>query len=87
MLNINDKMKSKIIEKLQKENDNLKQQLGMYQISLAQIMLDKRDMFLGPGDFVYSSSMENWKKIKITLNGEDISKNVSKIIFYGPRMI
>lgn len=74
-------------KQLLKENDELKQRMSMFTMSLAQIGLDKRDMYLGPSEFILSQNHLLWKDVEIKLAGEDITKSVSKIVVSGPHII
>ena len=74
-------------KKLNKEIEDLRHKLLMQNMSIVNIGMEKRDMFMSPNEFILSRNQEGWKDIKISLKGKDIKKNATKIILFGPSLI
>lgn len=74
-------------KKLQKENEELKQKIIGLNMSLVQMSMEKRDMYMGPNEFILSRNQEGWKDIKISFKEKDITNNSVKIILFGPSLL
>lgn len=74
-------------EKLQRSQDeqieDFKKIINMQNISLSQLASDRRDMYMGPNEFVISGNSD----IRVMLKDKDITKSVSKLIVHGPGII
>lgn len=80
-------MKIKTRKQLKKTNEELMQRLSLYSMTIAQIGLDKREMYMGPNEFIISRGNEYWGKMHIIFDGKDITDSVTKIMIHGPKFI
>lgn len=71
-------------KQLQKEIEDLKQKLMMQNISIVQMNMEKREMFMGPNEFIISINQAGWKDIKISFREKDITDKAIKVILFGP---
>lgn len=71
-------------KQLTKEIEDLKQKIMMQNVGFVQMAMEKREMYMGPNEFILSKNQLGWKDIKITLNKEDITNKAIKIILFGP---
>lgn len=74
-------------KKLQKENDNLREKLVMQNMAIVGLGVEKRDMYMGPNEFVLSVNHDAWKDIKITYKKKDMTKKITKIIILGTNLL
>ena len=59
----------------------------MQNLAIVQMNMEKREMFMGPNEFILSRNQMGWKDIKIIFKGEDITKNSIKVILFGPSLL
>ena len=74
-------------KKLKEEIDDLRQKLMIQNMSIVNIGMEKRDMFMSPNEFILSRNQEGWKNIKITLKNKDITERITKMIVFGPSLL
>lgn len=77
----------KKLQSKDKEIEDLKQKLMMQNLAIVQMNMEKREMFMGPNEFIISRNQMSWKDIKISFKGKDITKNSIKVILFGPSLL